>query len=286
MQKVADLHVHTNLSDGTFSPQKVVEYSKAKGLDAIAITDHDCCDGITPAIIAAEDLELEVIPGIELTAELPDEKEIHILGYFIDWQNESFLKRLNEIIDVRTNRAKEILKKLRKRGVDLTEEELFDLSGHGSVGRLHIAHLLLRKGFVSSIAKAFKKYIGNGAPCYVKKFKLSPKEAVEMIRGVGGLSVLAHPMTIDSGDNSVEDTVKSLVDAGIEGIEVYHSDHNSQDEKALKSLVDRYGLLVTGGSDCHGFGKKEVLIGKVKIPYELVEKMKDFLSRRKKTGVQ
>lgn len=282
MQKVADLHVHTDLSDGTFSPQKVVEYSKAKGLDAIAITDHDCCDGITPAIIAAEDLELEVIPGIELTAELPDEREIHILGYFIDWQDESFVKTLKEIIEVRRDRAKEILKRLRKHGVDLTEEELFNLSGHGSVGRLHIAHLLLRKGFVSSIAKAFKKYIGNGAPCYVKKFKLSPKEAAGMIKGVGGLSVLAHPMTIDSGDNSTEDIIRSLVDAGIEGIEVYHSDHNPESEKELKKLACKYNLLITGGSDCHGFGKKEVLIGKVKIPYELVEKMKDLLSQRKR----
>lgn len=285
MQKVADLHVHTDLSDGTFSPQKVVEYAKAKGLDVIAITDHDCCDGITPAIIAAEDLDIEVIPGIELTAELPDEEEVHILGYFIDWQKESFLKKLNEIIEVRAKRAKEILGKLRKYGVDISEQELFNLSGHGSVGRLHIAHLLLRKGAVPSIAKAFKKYIGNVAPCYVKKFKLSPVEAVEMIKDVGGISVLAHPMTIDVRDGTIEDILISLVRDGIDGIEVYHSDHNPENEKELKKLADKYNLLITGGSDCHGFGKKEVLIGKVKIPYEFVGKMKEVVSKRKHSGL-
>lgn len=280
MAKVADLHIHTNLSDGTFSPQKVVEYSKARGLDVIAITDHDCCSGITPAIIAAEDLDIEVIPGVELTAELEYEEEIHILGYFIDWQKDSFLEKLKEIVEVREKRAKEILAKLRKHGADISEEELFNLSGCGSVGRLHIAHLLLRKGVVPSIAKAFTKYIGNGGPCYVKKFKLSPKEAVKMIRDVGGVSVLAHPMIINSRDKSIEDVLKIVVDDGIEGIEVYHSDLNPRNEKELKRLADKYDILVTGGSDCHGFGKKELLIGRVKIPYELVKKMKEFVAKR------
>ncbi len=280
MQKVADLHVHTDLSDGTFSPQKVVEYSKAKGLGVIAITDHDCCRGITPAIIAAEDLDIEVIPGVELTAELKDEEEVHILGYFIDWQKDSFLRKLERIVKVREKRAKEILEKLRKHGIDISAKELFNFSGHGSVGRLHIAHLLLKKGFVPSITKAFKEYLGNNGSCYVKKFKLSPKEAIEMIRDVGGVSVLAHPMTINSKDKSIEDVLKSLIDDGIDGIEAYHSGHNHKNENELERLAQKYNLLITGGSDCHGFGKKDVLIGKVRIPYELVKKMKVFLSER------
>ncbi len=273
MNKVADLHVHTHLSDGTFSPEKVVEYAKAKGLDAIAITDHDCCGGITPAIIAAKDLDLEVIPGVELTAEL-DEEEIHILGYFIDWQDEFFLKKLDEIIRVREERAKEILRKLKKHGVEVSEEELFGLSGPGCVGRLHIAHLLVRKGAVSSIEKAFRKYIGNNRPCYVKKFKLLPKQAVTMIKDVGGIAVLAHPKVTYIKDRSIEDIVKELARDGIQGLEVYHSDHTAKDENRFKALAEKYNLLITGGSDCHGLGKREVLIGKVKIPYELVEKLK------------
>ena len=273
MPKLADLHVHTNLSDGTFTPEKVVEYSKKMGLDAIAITDHDCVSGIAPAINAARDIGIEIIPGVELTAEM-DDKEIHVLGYFVDWQDSSFVKKLDEIMKVREERAKEILKKLKEHKVDVSEEELFELSGSDSIGRPHIARLLLKKGFVSSIAQAFRKYIGEGKPCYVKKFKLTPAEAAAFIKRFGGVPVLAHPMTIYSEDKTIEDIVGLLVKDGIQGIEVYHSDHKKKHEVMLQALAEKFNLAVTGGSDCHGFGKKEVLIGKVKIPYDLVENLR------------
>lgn len=273
MPEFADLHVHTNLSDGTFSPEKVVEYSRIKGLDAIAITDHDSVAGIAPAIMAGKDMGIEIIPGVELTAEL-DDREIHILGYFVDWQNVLFVKRLHDISEVRRERAKKILEKLRDHKIVISEEEFFEFSGSGSVGRLHIAQLLLKKGYISSISQAFRKYIGDNGCCYVKKFKLSPKDAVEMIKSVGGIAVLAHPKTIYVKDKSIEDIVKELIKDGIQGIEVYHSDNKSKDEKQFKALADKYNLAVTGGSDCHGFGKKEILIGKVKLPYELVENLK------------
>lgn len=277
MQKVADLHVHTHLSDGTFTPEKVVEYAKAKGLSAIAITDHDCCSGITPAILVAEDLDVEIVPGVELTAEA-DDAEIHILGYFIDWQNNSFIRKLDEISRVREERAREILKKLRKHSVDISDDELFEWSGPGCVGRLHIAHLLFKKGYTSSIGEAFARYIGNGGSCYVRKFKLTPEEAVDIIKKVGGISVVAHPKTIAIQDKSTEDIIASLVKAGVRGIEVYHPDHSCGDEEGFKSLAKKHNLLITGGSDCHGFGKKEILIGKVRIPYELVENLKKSLT--------
>jgi len=273
MTKFADLHVHTNLSDGTFSPEKVVEYSKAKGLDAIAITDHDCCAGITPAIMAAKDLDIEIIPGVELSAEL-DGEELHILGYFIDWQNQAFVRRLEEITRVRDKRAKEILRKLKQKGIEISEKELFGLSGPGSIGRLHIARLLFKKGFVSSIQSAFTKYISDRGPCYVKKYKLSPNEAIDMIKDVGGVAVLAHPNTVNINDRSTEDVLKILIKGGIQGIEVYHSDHTAKDKNEYKALAEKYNLLITGGSDCHGLGKQRVLIGKIKVPYELVEGLK------------
>ncbi len=274
MQRLADLHVHTHESDGTFSPERVVEYSKAKGLHAIAITDHDCCSAITPAIIAAKDLDLEVIPGIELSAEV-DEQDVHILGYFIDWQNKVFLKKLDHIVHVRRERAKEILKRLRRVNVELTEKDLFELSSSGCVGRLHIAQLLFKKGYVSSIGQAFKDYIGDQSPCYVKKFKLTPKEAASIIKDVGGIPVLAHPKTINTKNKKLADIIKTFVDDGIEGIEVYHIEHTTKDVKDFENLAAKFDLLMTGGSDCHGLGKKEILIGKVKIPYELVKKMKE-----------
>lgn len=275
MGKVADLHVHTNISDSTFSPEKVVEYAKLEGLDAIAITDHDTCDAITPAIVLAKDINLEIIPGVELTAEVDDD-EIHILGYFIDWQDDSFTQKLKELCRVREERAKEILKRLAEQGIDLKYEDLIELAGPatGSVGRLHIANLLYKKGKVACIREAFKKYIGNDCPAYVKKFKLSPKEAVDMIKSVGGVAVLAHPKTINTEARPLKDTIKALAEDGIQGIEVYHSDHNAKDSREFKEMADELGLLITGGSDCHGLGKKEVMLGKIKVPYELVEKLR------------
>ena len=275
MQKVADLHVHTNISDSTFSPEKVVEYAKLAGLDAIAITDHDTCDAITPATILAKDINLEIIPGVELTAEVDDD-EIHILGYFIDYQNNSFTQKLKELCRVREERAKEILKRLAEQGIDLKYEDLMELAGPatGSVGRLHIANLLYRKGKVACTREAFTKYIGNNCPAYVKKFKLSPKEAVDMIKSVGGVAVLAHPKTINTETRSLKDIIGTLAQDGIQGIEVYHSDHSAKDSNAFKKIAEEYNLLMTGGSDCHGLGKKEVLLGKIKVPYELVEKLR------------
>jgi len=275
MRKVADLHVHTNISDSTFSPEKVIELAKLKGLDAIAITDHDTCAAIAPAIVIAKDMDIEIIPGVELTAELDDD-EIHMLGYFIDWQNETFTKKLEELCRVREERAKEILRRLNEHGIDLKYEDLLEIAGPGtgSIGRLHIANLLYKKGKVACIREAFTKYIGNDSPAYVKKFKLSPREASDMIKAVGGVSVLAHPKTINTEIRPLGDIVKMLVDEGLQGIEVYHSDHNNKDSSEFKKLASEYGLLITGGSDCHGLGKKEVLLGKVKVPYELVEKLR------------
>lgn len=276
MQKVADLHVHTHLSDGTFSPEKVVAYSEGKGMDAIAITDHDCCDGISAAINSAK--SLEIIPGVELTAEM-DEVEIHILGYFIDWQKGPFVRKLKEFSKVREERAKKILKKLKEYDIEASEQELFELSGPGSVGRLHIAQLLVKKGSVGSLQEAFEKYIGNSRPCYVKKFKLSPKDAVDMIKKAGGIAILAHPKTICRNKSSLEETINPLLKEGIQGIEVYYPEHTYEDEKNLKSLAEKYKLFITGGSDCHGLGKGDCLIGKVKIPYELVARMKEYAGR-------
>jgi len=275
MQKVADLHVHTNVSDSTFSPEKVVRYARMQRLDAIAITDHDTCAAIAPAIITAKDAGVEIIPGVELTAEIDDD-EIHILGYFIDWQDSLFTKKLEGLCRARKERAKEILRRLNGQGIDLKYEDLLEIAGSNSdsLGRMHIANLLYKKGKVGCVKEAFTKYIGNNSPAYVKKFKLSPKEAVDIIKDAGGVSVLAHPKTINTEIKPLKDILKILINDGIQGIEVYHSDHNTRESNEFKKLAEEYGLLITGGSDCHGLGKKEVLLGKVKVPYELVEKLR------------
>ncbi len=273
MQKVADLHVHTYLSDGTFSPLEVVKRAREEGLDAIAITDHDTVSGVSQSIKFGKAFGIEVIPGVELTAEFED-NEIHLLGYFIDWQADWFLKKLKQICEVRIERAKRIVEKLKEHGLDISEEEVFKTSGPGAVGRLHIAQVLFKKGLVASLQDAFRLYIGNGKPCYVKKFKLLPEEAIDMIDRVSGIAVLAHPKTVQIENMALDDFIKNLKKFGLKGLEVYHTDHSKSDVDYLKNLAEKEDLLPTGGSDCHGFGKGEVLIGKIKIPYSFVEALK------------
>lgn len=274
-KKVADLHVHTYLSDGTFSPFEVVKRAKEEGLDAIAVTDHDIVSGVSQSVQFGEEFGIEVIPGVELTAEF-EENEVHLLGYFIDWQADWFLEKLQQVCEVRIERAKKIVEKLKERGLDISEEEVFKTSGPGAVGRLHIAQVLLKKGLILSLQEAFRLYIGNGKPCYVKKFKLLPEEAIDMIDRLGGVSVLAHPKTLQFERIDFEGFVKDLKRVGLKGVEVYHPDHSNADITYFEGLAKKENLLITGGSDCHGLGKGEVLIGKVRLPYKFVERLRSI----------
>ncbi|MBN2096931.1 MAG: PHP domain-containing protein [Candidatus Omnitrophica bacterium] len=266
--KYADLHLHSTFSDGTFSPEELVNLAQGKGLCCIAITDHDEVSAIAPASAAGKSCGLEVIPGVELSAEI-DDCEVHILGYFIDWQASWFQQRLEKIRAVREKRIFAITEKLKSFGIDLDPEQILRQAHPGSVGRLHIARLLKEKGYVASIPEAFSSYLGNDRPCYVKKFKLTPGEAIEMIRQVNGLSVLAHPYHL-SDDKITSDFVRW----GIRGLEAYYPEHTPAATEHYLKLAEKNGLLVTGGSDCHGFGKDKSMLGAVKIPYQLVQALK------------
>lgn len=274
MSKKADLHVHTNFSDGTCSPQEVVKNANQLGISCIAITDHDCVDGIEPAMEEGEKLGIEIIPGVELTAEIKDE-EIHILGYFIDWKTDWFIEELNKFCKLRVERITEMIKRLEGIGIHIEPKEVFELSGRGSVGRLHLAKIMHEKGVVSSIYDAFKQYIGFGKSCYVKKFNLTPKQAIEMIKKIGGVSVLAHPKVMGK-----DEFIQDYVNWGLAGIEVYHSDHNQANIQHYKELAEKFGLLITGGSDCHGLAKGKLLMGRVTVPYEIVEQLKEVAQHK------
>lgn len=268
MKRYADLHIHTYNSDSTLSPQEVVELAHERGLAAISITDHDCIDGIEPAMECAKRYDIEVIPGVELTAEEGD-LEVHMIGYFIDWKAGWFIKKLSEIRETRVNRIYDMVEKLKKFKINIDAKKVFEISGPGAVGRLHLANVLYNEGYTSSITEAFRKYIGNKAPCYVKKFKLTPKESIDMILKLGGVPVLAHPHILGK-----DDEIPGMAKKGLRGIEVYHTEHPNNATVRYEEIAFANGLLVTGGSDCHGMGKGQILLGRVKVPYSIVEDLK------------
>lgn len=267
--KFADLHLHTIFSDSTYTPQELIKEAGKKSLCAISVVDHDTVQGIEPTLECGKKNNIEVIPGLELTAEY-EGWEIHILGYLIDYQNKKLLDTLEGLQQKRVERIYKITDKLRKIGLDLKAESVFALSGGGTVGRLHIARAMLKDGLISSIAEAFQKYIGDKGPAYVCGFRFSPGQAIQLIKDVSGVPVLAHPYSLNR-----DDLIPEFVKAGLMGLEVYYPEHTTAMTNRYLELAKKFNLLITGGSDCHGRAKPEVKIGSLKIPYELVEKLKE-----------
>jgi len=267
--KFADLHLHTIFSDATYTPQELISQSAACGLSAIAIVDHDTVLGIEPAIKIAQKKEIEVLAGIELTTEY-EGLEVHILGYLIDYKREKLIDKLEFLKKNRIERIYKIVDKLKDMGVRLKAESVFAITGGGTVGRLHVARAMVKEGLISSTAEAFQKYIGDKCPAYVCNFRFSPSEAIRLIQEIDGIPVLAHPYTLNR-----DDLIPEFVDYGLRGLEVYYPEHTKGMINSYLGLAKKYNLLVTGGSDCHGLAKPEIKIGSVKIPYELVEKLKE-----------
>ncbi|MDD5281149.1 MAG: PHP domain-containing protein [Candidatus Omnitrophica bacterium] len=266
--RYADLHVHTSESDGTLTPRQLVREALCRGLSAIAITDHDTVAGIPEAMAAAQGEDLEVIAGIELTAQY-EKQEIHLLGYFLDCQNKALLEKLSLVQLNRIERVHKIVSNLGEQGVKLNAQDVFDISGKGTVGRMHIAKALVKMGRVTTTAEAFRKYIGDKSPAYVLGFSLSPAEAINLIKGAGGVAVLAHPYILHN-----DELIAELVDCGLQGIEAYYPEHSQSMVNFYLDLAKKLNLLVTGGSDFHGSVKPDIKLGAVKIPIELVEKLR------------
>ncbi|HEO64178.1 MAG TPA: PHP domain-containing protein [Candidatus Omnitrophica bacterium] len=274
MNKEADLHLHTIYSDGTLTPSELIKAAKEMGLSCIAVTDHDSVDGIEEAAAEADRLKVEMIPGVELSVDYKG-REVHVLGYFIDYKEGWFLDMLAELRESRKRRFFEIVDKLKEHDVVLDEVRIARENENSALGRLHIAKEIYREGYTGSVKEAFVRYIGEGKPCYVKKDYLAPADAVSIIKKIGGISVIAHPHLL--GDEGI---VFDLIKEGIEGIEVYHFEHPKSVEEKYLAIALENGLLVTGGSDCHGQGKGELLLGRKRIPYDLVQGLKDFKNAR------
>jgi len=265
--KFADLHLHTQFSDGTFSPEELVSHAQKHGLACIALTDHDTVEGCARAATACAAAQMEFISGTELTAEHAD-TEVHILAYFVDTQNQALLTRIAGFQTVRQNRIREMVAALNRLGIPLKAETVFALANCKSPGRPHVARALVKERLIGSLDEAFEKYLKKGRPAWVPKTKMSALEAVELIHQAGGLAVMAHP-----GLNRTDEIIPHLVTAGLDGIECFHTKHSTVMAERYLEFAEKFQLLVTGGSDCHGFSKNKPLIGTVRVPFMYVEKL-------------
>ena len=276
---VADLHLHTNFSDGTYTPEELVMHAARVGLSAIALTDHDTVEGCARLRLAAAAAGVEFVPGTELTAEV-DGIELHLLAYFIDTHHPRLLTETARYQQVRQDRIREMVERLNKLGIPLQSETVFKLASCRSPGRPHVARALIQEGYCGNLDEAFERFLKKNRPAWVPKARVSAVDAIQLVHEAGGLAVMAHP-----GLNRTDEIIEGLVAAGMDGIECFHTKHSTTTSERYLTIADRYDLAVTGGSDCHGMSKGKPLIGTVKVPYNLVEKLKERLERRRTRGV-
>lgn len=286
--KSVDLHVHSNKSDGTFAPSDLVTLALSKGLSAFALTDHDTTEGIDEALAAASaararGADIEVIPGIEFSTEY-EGKDIHIVGIDIDYKSDAFQKYLKDFQDSRDNRNRKMCIKLAEHGVDITYEKLRAEYPDSVLTRAHYSKYMLEHGAVKSMSEAFDRYIGDRAPCFLPREKVTPSQAVTLILESGGIPILAHPILYHMSDARLDKLVATLKEDGLVGIEAIYSTYNHAEERQIRKLADKYDLRISGGSDFHGGTKPGLEMGngygKLFVPYEVLEKLRE---RRPKT---
>ena len=276
-----DLHIHSTFSDGTLSPSRLVALAKAKRLTAISITDHDTMEGVDEAIRAGQNVDLEVVPGIEISAVF-GQLHVHLLGYYIDQKDRKLRSTLEEIQSARVWRNTKIIEKLQEQGVPVTLEEVDQKSTVGQTGRPHIAQVLMEKGVVTSIDQAFNRFLARGCSAYVPRKVLEAVDGISLIADAGGIPVLAHPATIDNSLRKIPALVEQLVPCGLQGIEVYYPTHSKKNQKQLSRLAERYGLVVTGGSDYHGDIRPGTMLASgtnVYVPSIVLDQLKKRLRR-------
>ena len=271
----ADLHLHTNFSDGTYTPEEVVAQAARHQLAAIALTDHDTVEGCDRAARACAAAGIDFIPGTELTAE-HDGNEIHILAYGVDTHNATLLEEIARFQAVRQNRIREMVARLNELEIPLEAAAVFALANCRSPGRPHVARALVNAGLVGSLDEAFERFLKKNRPAWVPKMKMSALTGIELIHNAGGLAVMAHP-----GLNRTDSVIPALVDAGLDGIECFHTKHSPATVEHYLDIAAQHRLLITGGSDCHGLSKGKPLIGTVRLPGEYLMKLKARLAEVK-----
>jgi 3',5'-nucleoside bisphosphate phosphatase len=268
--KFADLHLHTRYSDGSFTPHELLEHAARLGFAAIAVTDHDTLDAIPEALAAGKEFGVEVIAGVEVTSSI-DTQELHMLAYLFGdtWRDPNLRAVLDHATRVRKQRVEQFVTKLNELGIALTIDDVLACSDCGTVGRPHVAMALVKRGYVSSVDEAFARFLKRGKPAYVERYRMQASETIAHIKRAGGIAVIAHP-----GLNNLDDRIGEMVDQGMAGIEVWHSRHAHAQSKSYLRMAETLGVCATGGSDCHGLGRDGMLLGRIKLPYERVEALK------------
>ena len=284
-----DLHTHSSHSDGSLSPRQLVELAKKRRLCAIALTDHDTVAGVEEALAVGKELGVEVVPGVEISAQYPP-GTMHILGYYIRISNRELLGALKRLQQARADRNPKIIERLQALGLEITPTEVFELSG-GQVGRPHIARALVNKGYVSSIDEAFSHYLKKGAVAYVEKFRFPPEEAIAIIRKAGGIAVLAHPFTLGiERPDQLSHLVHELQEMGLEGMEVFYPNHTEEVAVIYEDVAKRLGLVCTGGSDFHGNFRDHSNLGEIRqgryLDYSVLQGLKDRLKERENSSAR
>jgi hypothetical protein len=264
----ADLHTHSNCSDGVLSPTALVDLAVSRGVQIMALTDHDSMEGLPEALQAASRYPgFTLIPGVEISTDIPG-SEVHVLGYFLDPQDGHLQEELARLRSLRRDRGRRMVEKLRDLGLDVSWGRVQQIADGGAVGRPHVAQALLEKGYIGSTQEAFERYIGRNGPAYVERAKMTPAEAVAFLHQRRALPVLAHPRELEN----LEDLLPTLQEAGLVGIEVYYQDYDEASIEGLLTIAHRHGLLPTGGSDYHGFGgEHERLPGDIPLPDEVID---------------
>ena len=279
-----DLHTHSTASDGTYTPFELVRLARNSGLKAIALTDHDTTGGLEAALDAARDMEIELIPGCELSVEYKG--QMHILGLWVKPDAPALNKSLVELRAKRNARNEIMIDKLRKHGIEISLGDVKALAGDAAIGRPHISRVLINKGVTTSVREAFDKYLGPDGKAYVPKEKFNPEKAVSILKDEEATVILAHPFSLKLQEYELRKELIRLKDLGLDGVEVFYPEHTRDQTSVYSSLCRELDLLQSGGSDFHGSVKPYIKLGKgrgkLNLPYSLVQAMKD---KRKQLGL-
>ena len=277
--KIIDLHTHSTVSDGSYTPSELIKLAQEIGIAAIALTDHDTVSGIEEFVDAGKNIEnLETIPGVEISVENHG-RELHIVGLFIDIETPSLLKLLSEIRDNRNSRNERIIKKLQEMGFDITLQELLNEAGGESIGRPLLAKILIEKGYFTEVQDVFDKALKRGAPAYCQRVLPTPEKAISEIHKAGGIAIWAHPLYRSNNERSyMRKILRQISKFGIDGIEAYYSSFSEAQTKKVIELAEEFSIALSGGSDFHGTNQKGITLGKgygnLVVPYEILEKLK------------